>query len=446
MRAFVVLGDERTPARQSPQGHAPADDSLYAMSALASPSTASPLAELLAAGGVRSVYQPVVALPDRRVVAYEALARGPVGSPLESPGALFGAAAAEGTTADLDRACRVAAVDGARGALDPSTALLVNVEPDVLDPGPATPEPLLERAGELSVIAEITERRLTDRPAELLRAVAALRRRGWGFALDDVGADWRSIALMPFLRPDVVKLDMGLVQEPFGAEAAAVVRAVRAYADETGAAVLAEGIETEEHERRALSWGATLGQGWLYGRPAPLPAVPVIGGVAGGLVTAAAPVGTRTPAQVAQAAGAAFSVAPKGALLAHSIAIEHRALADPDPVVAFGCFQAARHFTPATARRYARLARRSAFVGAFGAGLDDTPVAGVRGASLRTNEDLAGEWNVIVVGPHQAAALIAVDLGDGGEDMQRRFAYALIEDRDLVLRAARSLMLRITGA
>ena len=139
-------------------------------------------------------------------------------------------------------------------------------------------------------------------------------------------------------------------------------------------------------------------------------------------------------------------MAPKGALLAHSIALEHRALADPDPVVAFGCFQSARHFTPATARRYARLARRSAFVGAFGAGLDDVPVAGVRGASLRVNEDLAGEWNVIVVGPHQAAALIAVDLGDGGEDMQRRFAYALIEDRDLVLRAARSLMLRITGA
>ena len=53
---------------------------------------------------------------------------------------------------------------------------------------------------------------------------------------------------------------------------------------------------------------------------------------------------------------------------------------------------------------------------------------------------------MIVVGPHQAAALIAVDLGDGGPDMQRRFAYTLIEDRDLVLHAARSLMLHITGA
>src|SRR4051812_27889225 len=280
------------------------------MSALASAPSVSPLAALLAAGGARSVYQPVVRLPERRVVAYEALARGPVGSALETPGALFAAAGAEGVVAELDWACRIAAMRGALdGGLHPATALLVNVEPDVLDAtAPAADAPLLRRAEErLTLIAEITERRLADKPAELLRAVAALRRRGWGFALDDVGADWRSIALMPFLRADVVKLDMRLVQEPFGADAAAVVRAVRAYADDTGAAVLAEGIETEEHERRALSWAAALGQGGLYGRPGPLPAGPVGAGVAGGLVTASAPVGTRTPAQVAQAAGAPFS-------------------------------------------------------------------------------------------------------------------------------------------
>jgi EAL domain-containing protein (putative c-di-GMP-specific phosphodiesterase class I) len=391
-----------------------------------------------------------VRLPVRRVVAYEALARGPVGSALESPAALFAAAGAEGRVAELDWACRMAAMGGALdGRLDPATALLVNVEPDVLEADvPAADAPLLRRAEDgLTLIAEITERRLADRPAELLRAVAGLRRRGWGFALDDVGADWRSVALMPFLRPDLVKLDMRLVQEPFGAEAAAVVRAVRAYADASGAEVLAEGIETEEHEARALSWGATLGQGWLYGRPEPLPAVPVTGAArAGGLVTHLAPVGTRTPAQIAESAGARFDVAPKGALLAHSIAMERRAQFDPDPVVILGTFQSARHFTVPTARRYARLAERSVFVGAFGVGLTDAPAPGVRGASLHANEQLAGEWNVVVVGPHHAAALIARDLGDGGPDLERRYAHTLIEDRELVLRAARSLMLRIVGA
>src|SRR6187200_3308674 len=177
------------------------------MSALAFAPPAASIADLLAAGGARAVYQPVVRLPERRVVAYEALARGPVGSALESPAALFAAAGAEGLVAELDWACRMAAMGGAlEGRMDPATALLVNVEPDVLDAAvPPADAPLLRRAEDgLTLIAEITERRLADRPAELLRAVAALRRRGWGFALDDVGADWRSVALMPFLRPDLV--------------------------------------------------------------------------------------------------------------------------------------------------------------------------------------------------------------------------------------------------
>jgi hypothetical protein len=34
----------------------------------------------------------------------------------------------------------------------------------------------------------------------------------------------------------------------------------------------------------------------------------------------------------------------------------------------------------------------------------------------------------------------------GGVDAQRRFAYTLVEDRELCLRAARAMMLRIAGA
>src|SRR5262249_52780372 len=128
-----------------------------------------PVSALLAAGDARSVYQPVVSLRDRRVVAYEALGRGPAGSSLESPAALFSAAARGGLVAELDWACRLAAMRGALdGGLDRSAALLVNVEPDVLDAAvPAAGRPLLARAeATLGLIAEVTERRLADRPAE----------------------------------------------------------------------------------------------------------------------------------------------------------------------------------------------------------------------------------------------------------------------------------------
>ena len=86
----------------------------------------------------------------------------------------------------------------------------------------------------LNAIFEVTERALANNPAELLRVVEDIRAQGWGIALDDVGADWRSLALMPFIRPDVVKLDMHLVQQPLTIEGALVAEAVRAYAAHSG--------------------------------------------------------------------------------------------------------------------------------------------------------------------------------------------------------------------
>ena len=62
------------------------------------------------------------------------------------------------------------------------------------------------------------------------------------------------------------------------------------------------------------------------------------------------------------------------------------------------------------------------------------------GASLDAGDPLRGEWNVIVVGPHHAAAMVARDLGDKGPDSERRFEFALTHDRALAVRAARSLL------
>lgn len=90
------------------------------------------LAEILGDGAVHAVYQPIVDLGTGRPVAYEALARGPVGSSLERPDRLLSAARAAGRLGELDWACRVAAL---RGALDAgmtrSVSLFVNIEPEV---------------------------------------------------------------------------------------------------------------------------------------------------------------------------------------------------------------------------------------------------------------------------------------------------------------------------
>jgi len=231
---------------------------------------AGALGRLIASGSLRAVYQPIVDLDTQAPVAYEALLRGPQGSPLESPAALFGQAAAAGLLPELDRAARAAAIEGALAAgLRPPHTLFLNAEPSTLDGA----GPLLgQGAGELRIVVELTERALAARPAEVLAAVGWLRERGCGIALDDVGIDERSLALMPFLAPDVIKLDMSLIQERRPSRTTArVLNAVAAEAERSGATLLAEGVETEAHLARAHAVGATLAQGWYFGRPGELP-------------------------------------------------------------------------------------------------------------------------------------------------------------------------------
>lgn len=408
------------------------------------------LDHVLADGAVTSVFQPIVDLVTGAVVAHEALARGPEG-PLHSPAVLFGAARAQGRLAELDAACRVAAFDGAvrHGILAP-TAVFVNVEPEVLVS--ASLDDLLGIAdrtpGGLRVVLEITERALARRPAELMQAVARVRDVGWGVALDDVGAEPASLAFMELLQPDVVKLDLQLVQDEPTAASAHVMSAVNAYAERSGALVLAEGIETEQHVRNALSLGATLGQGWLFGRPSAPP-------------SSEHPISALLPEQLEGRPRRAlrdvshaspFACLPPDAVLRSSTKsllvelskhLEREALRLGESCVVLATFQHARHFTARTQRRYTDLVQRTGFVAALGADLPVEPLPGLRGGTLAPGDPVLNEWDLVVLSPHFSAALLARDLGDGGPDGERRFEYALTYHRYVVVAAATSMMSRI---
>ena len=422
------------------------------MSVLTKPSAADRTADLqglLDDESLRSVYQPVVSLYEPGVVGYEALVRGPVGSDLEPPDKLFAAARAAGLTAALDMACRKSALEGAlsAGLRFPST-LFLNVEAAALSTRlPPTLVSLIRRAmSSFRVVVEVTERALTDRPAELFKSLAELRQLGCGIALDDVGADERSLALMPFLRPDVIKLDLRFVQDKPSAALARVHNAVAAEAERTGAVVLAEGIESEEHLLTARALGATLGQGYLFGRPAPLDsparfgggAVPVLGAIPGANAT--------SPFELVSAVRPLRRGRSKPLLLATSRELEHQAMNLGVEGVLLSTFQESRHLSPATMRLYSDLARQITFVGALGSGVSVEPAPGVRGAELADDDPVRAEWDVIVIGIHFGAAFVARDLGDRGADDHRRFDFTITYARDTAVAAARSLMGRIAPA
>jgi EAL domain-containing protein (putative c-di-GMP-specific phosphodiesterase class I) len=412
---------------------------------------AAELDRILRLGGIQSVFQPIVALDTGRPVAYEALARGPAGSPLAAPQPLFAAARHSGRLTELDLACQQAALQAARriGLTDPWT-VFVNVEPEAAAeamriPGgePVTPGFPVGETG-LQVTAELTERSLTADPRQLLDLVGRVRRRGWGIALDDVGADRASLALLPFIQPDVIKLDLRLIQDRPSAAVAEVFSAVNAEAERSGATVLAEGIESREHLNVALSMGATLGQGWLFGRPAaapevfPKPAQRLPG------PSSRAPLAAEVTPFTLAAAMRPPRLGRKDLLIEVSKHLERQAAQYGEPTAVLSSFQQAALFTGSARRRYRQLADKAAFVGVLGQEMPSSPMPGVRGGLLAPSDPLLSEWTVTVIGPHFASCLTARDLGDSGPDLERRFEFVLSHNRELVIQAAAILLSRIT--
>jgi hypothetical protein len=102
-----------------------------------------------------------------------------------------------------------------------------------------------------------------------LRAVDRARADGLRIAVDNVGLAPASFVLLPLLRPDLVKLDRSLVTDMHAAER--LIDGLGDYFRHSGVHVVVQGVEVEEHLALAVAMGARYGQGYLFGRPLPLP-------------------------------------------------------------------------------------------------------------------------------------------------------------------------------
>lgn len=403
------------------------------------------LGRSLAPEAIFHVYQPIVDLGAMAPVAYEALLRGPQDEELGSPLALLQAAREAGVLAEFDRASRDAAL--ARAALagvEPPLTVFVNVEPELLALEPDDRSETWVRAPQrLRCVIELTERDLTGSPAELLAAVAQVRELTWGVALDDVGTATAGLGLMALVRPDVVKLDLSITQAHDDPRVSDVVAAVNAHVEESGAALLAEGIETDEHLAAALAMGATLGQGYLLGRPAslgdalPRPAgepVRMLGHPLSG--TGPTPYALVRERQATRRGGERLLRTMTDHLAA-------QALAQGRNVVVLAA-RAPQRSEEASLDRLAALAGHAALVGLVGD--VDEPRDGVHVARAAADDEIARETALVVLSPHFAAAIVARRIGhpdEAGEPGDHEFGVTY--DRALVVACARALMARLTG-
>ncbi|MDX6677858.1 MAG: hypothetical protein QOE31_1910 [Solirubrobacteraceae bacterium] len=252
------------------------DDQIVSVSQIAG------LHALLAGAPPEIAFQPIWELADdvNRVIGYEALARPDASSGL-APAEAFVIAERIGRAHQLDALCRAATL--ARAHELPEGALLfLNIAPQSLDHDELAGDALVEavRAAGLEparVVLEITERS-SVRLERVVREAGRLRGLGFKLALDDVGAGNAGLEMLRRMPVDFVKIDRNVIVESSnGGAARAVLHAVLAFAAETGAYVIAEGIETEtmldhvRHPPRVLVTSRRTGvqgvQGYLLGRP-----------------------------------------------------------------------------------------------------------------------------------------------------------------------------------
>jgi diguanylate cyclase (GGDEF)-like protein len=238
---------------------------------------------LVANQRLTTVFQPIWSFGSGSLLGVEALTRPDPSYELSGPAEAFDIAEQIGCVHELDELCATRALKAASDLPD-KALLFVNMAPKTLEldsDGNEWLHAAVERAGLARdrVVVEVTER-IGARTAPVIESLERLRRLGFKLALDDVGTGNAGLEMLRKIGAEYVKLDQSIVTaaatEP---NARAVLMAMATFARQTGAFVIAEGIEDEETleflrgvEALDVQPGTSIiqgGQGFELGYPSP---------------------------------------------------------------------------------------------------------------------------------------------------------------------------------
>jgi EAL domain-containing protein (putative c-di-GMP-specific phosphodiesterase class I) len=218
-----------------------------------------------------TAFQPIVEIQGRAIMAHEGLSRGPRGTDMQPPLALFSLAARLGLTEELERACRRQAfvdwaVFGAPGRL------FVNTVPATVRDASFLGRGVLDFLGSAlsprNVTLEITERQVIENYTMYRDAMHAFLDLGFTFAIDDLGAGYSGLETVATLGASYLKIDMGLVRDVHQKRASQqIIKAIVEMSSGVGATLIAEGIQNQEEADAIVDLGIRYGQGFLFARP-----------------------------------------------------------------------------------------------------------------------------------------------------------------------------------
>jgi diguanylate cyclase (GGDEF)-like protein/PAS domain S-box-containing protein len=234
------------------------------------------LRKALELGEFEVYYQPIVALPEARLVGVEALLRwenallGPV-----SPGEFIPIAERSGVIVPigawvLETACRQ--VKEWHDADWPDLRVAVNLSPREVDRGDAVKsiQNALVRSGLPAGFLEIevTERVLLDDVERVATTFAEIKDLGVRLCIDDFGTGYSSLSYLQNYPFDVLKIDRAFVHGAVGHEGGiSLLRAINSMAESLHLEVVAEGVETREQMDLLIELGCGFAQGFYFCRP-----------------------------------------------------------------------------------------------------------------------------------------------------------------------------------
>jgi diguanylate cyclase (GGDEF)-like protein len=255
-------------------------DEIRELLAVTTPARKQSLLALLEDGRMETFFQPIWDFHTETLLGLEALSRPDAGRGPLSPTEAFDLAERLGRVHALDVLCATSALAAAPECED-GVLLFLNLSPltlDLDDDGGWLREAVRASGRSPSeVVIEVTER-FVGRTEAIVRCLQRLRADGFRIAVDDAGTGSSGLEMLRLIDAEFVKLDRSIVvAAPTEPGARAVLMAIATYARQTGAFVIAEGIEdadTLEFLRGLGRPGAPIiqgGQGFYLGRPSRQP-------------------------------------------------------------------------------------------------------------------------------------------------------------------------------
>jgi EAL domain-containing protein (putative c-di-GMP-specific phosphodiesterase class I) len=202
------------------------------------------------------------------------LVRGPAGTPLEYPDALFQTARTAGKVTDLDLLC-IELVVAAAQEFRKGMKLFINIYPETLLDEQERFKRIMtdQRVRNMDLVFELSGSHRASDASDLFVTLRRMKQQGMKICIDgSVILSGYGLRFLPELQPNYVKLNMMTYKDMTHdverrREFSDTVRMIR----QVGSEAICTKLESRADSIIAMTEGVTLGQGFLFASPA-LPA------------------------------------------------------------------------------------------------------------------------------------------------------------------------------